>query len=139
MSTNNNICKWWSRSEKIIFSVDNKALPVWYDNGIVMYHIPNELKNLTIAEKLLMQRVSPLIPIIHIKNGTLGCRGHIVSFFQDISTICSTLPCLPTEISFVKVIRNGTTKDGENITSTFSVNRVRVIKALHWLKQHNQL
>lgn len=43
------------------------------------------------------------------------------------------------EISIVKVIRNGITKEGENITSTFSVNRVRVIKALHWLKKHNQL
>jgi uncharacterized protein YerC len=116
-----------------------KALPVWYDNCMVMYHIPNELKNLTITEKLLIQRVSLLIIGIHIKNGTLGCRGHIVSFFQDICTICSTLPCLPTDISIVKVIRDGTTKDGDNITPTFSVNLIRVIKALHWLKKHNQL
>jgi chromosome segregation ATPase len=44
--------------------------------------ILTELQHLTMAEKLLIQRVSPLIPVIHIKNGILGSRGHVVSFFS---------------------------------------------------------
>jgi hypothetical protein len=46
-----------------------------------MFDLPKELAHLTMAEKLLIQRVSPLVPVIHIKNGILGVRGHIVSFF----------------------------------------------------------
>ncbi len=33
-----------------------------------MYDIPKELAYLTMAEKLLIQRVSPLVPVIHIKH-----------------------------------------------------------------------
>ena len=66
-----------------LFTHQNKALPTWTERNSVYYNLPKELKNLTIAEKMLIQRVSPLIPVIHLKNGVLGSRGHIVSFFQD--------------------------------------------------------
>lgn len=92
ISTINSVCQRCLRSERKLFTIENKALPVWYQNNKAMFHIPDELKDLTIAEKLLIQRVSPLIPVIHIKNGNLGCRGHIVSFFQDISSVTLTLP-----------------------------------------------
>jgi hypothetical protein len=60
--------------------------------------------------------VSPLIPVIHIKNGTVGSRGRVVSFYQDLSSICNELPKLPSDISIVKVIRSGITGTGENIS-----------------------
>jgi len=41
-----------------------------------MFEFPVELSSLTIAKKFLIQRVSPLIPVIHIKNGIMGSRGH---------------------------------------------------------------
>jgi len=87
----------------------------------------------------LIQRVSPLVPIIHIKNGVLGTRGHVVSFFQDISGICTELPKIPSEVTMVKIIRTGTTAEGENIKDVFTVNRLRILNALKWLKQHNPL
>jgi hypothetical protein len=102
-----------------MYSHANKVLPTWTnDQGRVMFEIPVELSSLTIAEKLLIQRVSPLIPVIHIKNGIMGSRGHIVSFFQDISSISKILPRLPSEISIIKVIRDRKNKKVEHFKTT---------------------
>ncbi len=80
-----------------------------------------------------------MIPVIYIKNGSLGSRGHIVSFFQYIGEICNELPRLPNDVSLVKVIRDGTTKTGDNISNAFTINKNRVLEALKWLKKHNPL
>ena len=123
------------------FTHNNKALPVWIDSETeqVHYEAPKELKDLSIAEKLLIQKVSPLVPVIHIKNGVMACRGHCVSFFQDISTICKIFPRLPAEVTMVKVIRTSTTKGGDIVDRAFTVNKMKVISALTWLKKHNHL
>lgn len=128
-----------SQKGKYTFCHENKTLPTWMNGNMVKYSIPKELQNLTIAEKLLIQRISPLIPVIHIKNGSVGSRGHVVSFFQDISGICSELPKLPSEVSVVKVLRSGITAKGENVSRTLTVNRHKVLNALKWLKVHNPL
>jgi len=104
-----------------------------------MFDLPKELVHLTMAEKLLIQRVSPLVPVIHIKNGILGVRGHIVSFFQDISSITTILPRLPSEVSIVKVIHASQTRCGNELRKTFIVDRERLLKALLWLKKYNYL
>lgn len=130
-------CK--SQKNRVLFCHENKTLPTWQKNGKVHYDVPNELSNLTIAEKMLIQRVSPLIPVIHIKNGMLGSKGHIVSFFQDIKGICNVLPRLPEQVSMVKVIRASVNRHGESMNNAFVINRRRVINALEWLKKHNQL
>jgi hypothetical protein len=137
---NGKCCRCENQKGRYTFCHENKTLPTWINNrNTVMYTIPRELQNLTIAEKLLIQRVSPLVPVIHVKNGSLGIRGHVVSFFQDISGICNELPKIPADVSLVKVIRSGTTATGENISRSFTVNRNRVLAALHWLKRNNPL
>lgn len=128
-----------SQKGKYTFCHGNKTLPTWVKNNMIKYSVPPELQNLTIAEKLLIQRISPLIPVIHIKNGSVGSRGHVVSFFQDISGICNELPKLPTDVSVVKILRSGITAEGENVSRTLTVNRNKVISALKWLKLHNPL
>ena len=129
-----------SKKHNLFYSPENKVLPPWKSKkGVVKYTIPPQLQHLTLAEKLLIQRVSPLIPVIHIKNGILGSRGHVVSFFQDITNICSELPRLPSDITMIKVVRTGTTADGENLQNIFNVNRYRILNALLWLKEHNSL
>jgi len=122
-----------------MYTHENKALPTWTDKGKVMYHVPRELSNLSIAEYLLIQRVSPLIPVIHIKNGILGSRGHIVSFFQDMTSIATDLPGLPNEVTIVKVIREGINKEGLSCRNNFQVNRIKVLNALRWLQKNNVL
>jgi hypothetical protein len=83
--------------------------------------------------------VSTLVPVIHIKNGILGIRGHIVSFLQDISSITTILPRLPSEVSIVKVIRASQTRCGNELRKAFIVDRERLLKALLWLKKYNCL
>lgn len=49
--------------------------PVWYkDNNInkPQYNLPDELKDLTLAEKLLIQLESFLIPCVHMGKGKFG-------------------------------------------------------------------
>ena len=140
MVTKTDVCSRCSSQKTVqLFTHENKALPTWTERNRVYYNLPKELKNLTIAEKMLIQRVSPLIPVIHLKNGILGSRGHIVSFFQDLSTICNIFPRLPSEVSIVRVIRKSTTKAGDDVSKSFTVNRMRVLNALRWLKLHNPL
>ena len=63
-------------------------LPIWHDDdGTPQYHVPPELSELTVAEVLLIQRVSPLVPIVHIRNGTMGLKGHVCSYQQDVNSI----------------------------------------------------
>ena len=109
------------------------------EKGKIMYHVPKELLNLSIAEKLLILRVSPLIPVIHIKNGILGSRGHIVSFFHDITSIATVLPRLPNEVTIVKVIREGINKEGVSCRNNFQVNRIKVLNTLRWLQKNKVL
>ena len=129
-----------TKKNEMFHSYENKLLPTWKTkNNIIKYTLPTELQHLTLAEKLLIQRVSPLVPVVHIKNGILGTRGHVVSFFQDVSGICTELPRLPTDITMIKVVRTGVTADGENVQNFFTVNCSRILNALKWLKQHNPL
>ena len=88
------------KKKEIFYSYENKLLPTWKTkNNIIKYTLPSELQHLTLAEKILIQCVSPLVPVVHIKNGILGTRGHVVSFFQDTSGICTELPRLFTDIT----------------------------------------
>jgi hypothetical protein len=122
------------------YSQDNKSIPVWHDvKGRPHYELPVVLKDLTLTEKMLIQRISPFVPVIHIKNGTIGSRGHVVSFLQDITEICNVLPKLPEDITVVKVIRTQVTSAGEMISKAFTVRRQKVLRALSWLKLHNPL
>jgi hypothetical protein len=91
------------------------------------------------AEKLLIQRVSPLVPVIHIKNGILAVREHIVRFFQDSSSITTILPRLPSKVSIVKVFCASQTRCGNEQKKRFIEDRERLLKALLWLKKYNYL
>jgi hypothetical protein len=86
-----------SQKGKYTFCHGNKTLPTWVKNNMIKYSVPPELQSLTIAEKLLIQRISPLIPVIHIKNGSVGSRGHVVSLDNEY--------IIPTTNTEKKVIR----------------------------------
>ena len=78
------------------YTEDNAMIPIWIDDqGVERRDVPPELECLTIAEKLLIQRVSPLIPIHHIKNGKLGVKGHVCSFMQNSDELASSLQNYP--------------------------------------------
>ena len=85
----------------------NNGLPVWYMDGDPKnppnFHVPPELKNLSLAEKMLIQRVSPFVPLQHIKNGVMGLKGHVCAFEQKIEKLAMELPRPLEEIDIVRV------------------------------------
>jgi hypothetical protein len=115
-------------------------LPVWYDrSNQVQYTVPKALSILREGEKLLIQMVSPYVPLVHIKNGTCGIKGHVCSFPQRVSDVITTLPRLPDDVKLVKMVRNFRKKDGETGTKAFVIRRPVVMNALYWLVQHNRV
>ena len=84
-----------------------KDLPIWFDkNGIAQFHLPDELKCLKEGEKLLIQQVAAYVPLLHLQDGQIGSRGHVCSFVQDISSVCTVLPRLPSDVQFVKIVKS---------------------------------
>lgn len=115
-----------------------ESLPVWFDkNNMVQYHVPHELAGLREGEKLLIQQVSVYVPLQHLMYGQVGARGHIVSFPQNVMSVCKTLPRLPEHVQVVRVIKNFRLSDGTVSNKTFIIRRAVVMSALIWLKKFN--
>jgi len=119
--------------------IKENLLPVWFnEDKIPQYRVPNELSSLTDAEKMLIQRISPFVPLHHIKSGTLGLRGHICCFPQDITSVCNILPRLPNDVHMIKMLQTYRDNIGNDSNiKAFRVHKDNVLGALHWLKQHH--
>ena len=88
---------------------------------------------------MLIQKISPFIPLHHIKNGTFGIKGHVCSFPQDISSICTELPRLPSDVTIVKVVHSYQQElNGEVCNKAFKVRKLQILNALKWLKKYNK-
>ena len=121
------------------FSIDNNVQPVWFnDRGLVQWHVPEELQGLRIGEQMLIQRYSPYVPLVHIKNGTFGCTGHVCCFPQDVGEICHEFPRLPTDVKVVKMVRHYVDCEGDEQVHIYKVRRHKVLAALYWLKKHHK-
>ena len=113
------------------------VLPTWIDDdGTVRHDIPPELKGLTVVECSLIQRVSPLIPMSHIKAGLFGMQGHTCAFEQDVEGFAANvLPRLKNDVSIVKILGQLKEEIGSKICNArlFRVRRKKVETALHFL------
>ena len=115
-----------------------KDLPIWYDEKKnVQFYLPDELKCLREGEKLLIQQVAAYVPLQHLQSGQIGSRGHVCSFVQDISSICTVLPRLPDDVQFVKVVKKYLQEGGQIGSKMFVVRKKAVLDALKWLKKYN--
>ena len=130
----NGYCEHCSSKETV-----STILPTWTDiNQNVHYNVPEELRTLSIAEKLLIQRISPFVPLVHIKNGMLGLRGHTCCFYQDVNSYLPILPRLPDDVQIVKFVRNYKSTEGTDMKKVFLVNKNKVLNALKWLVIHHE-
>ena len=118
-------------------NVDNSMFPVWVDShGDIHYDLPEELQDLTIAEKLLIQKRAVLLPIVHMQRNKFGLKGHAVMFEKNINDVCTSLP--RTRVHMVYVVKEYTTSTSNEICQVnFHVRRDKVLKALVWLKKHH--
>ncbi len=121
---------WHERDDDGNFKLDSEG------KKVIRYDIPEELKSLTMAEKLLIRRCSPLIPSHHIRNGVYGIHGHCVTFAQDIEGMCTDLP--QKESNMVIFVRNlNNRRTGKMHVQHFKVDKDKVLRALRWLKMHH--
>lgn len=121
--------------------VNKKCLPVWRDNGTVMFSLPDELKDMEHAEKMLIQRISPFVSLHHMKNGVLGMSGHVCAFEQDVNEFVTRLPRCKDDVTLLRVIKKVKSEIGSDEIKdrAFRVRKSKVIKALQWLKKYNPL
>lgn len=113
-------------------------LPIWIDeHGQTKFNVPKELEDLREGEKLMIQLVSPYVPLQHMKMGAHGCNGHVCCFPTDISYIAKTLP--KTRVEAIKVVKHYKKQNGETGSTVFKIRRSKVMKALYWLKKFNKL
>lgn len=134
-------CSECSKQKKFTrnYFLEQNMLPVWYDeHGVVQYYIPKELQDLTFGEKLLIQKNSILIPVVHISKGRIGIKGHTVMFRKNLMDVCNILPRMSLEM--IDVMREVTlSEDGVSFRQkTFKIRRSKVILALQWLKKHHK-
>ncbi len=101
------ICTSCSKYKDPTYFLRNDALPVWYENGDTTnkpnFHLPSELKNLTLSEKMLIQRISPFLALQHIKNGVMGLKGHVCAFEQEINGLATILPRPLDDVNVIRV------------------------------------
>ena len=77
------------------------------ENCINPQALPQVLKNLSITEQQLIARISPCINIYMLKYGGISSSGHCVTFPLDVNEPAQIFPRLPSEVSIIKVRREG--------------------------------
>jgi hypothetical protein len=116
------------------FTTSNQLISYWVD--IKFKEETNkqeELKNLKFAEKGVIVLASPHMPLVHLKNETLGSRGHICSVEQSVYAVDYSLTRLPKDLKIVRVARSGKKANQERELKLFKARRFGVMAALAWL------
>ncbi len=98
-------CKKCRKKKDNDYNLNNNLHPVWFEVNEVGSHkldeagkkiphfeIPQELKRLTVVERLLIQRCATFVSSVHLFNGTFALKGHCVTFPQDNTQMCNELP-----------------------------------------------
>ncbi len=115
-------------------------LPIWFNaEGVPQRHVPTELSDLSEGEKLLIQQISPYIPMQHLHKGAYGSKGHVCSFPQAVDEICTILPRLPENVNAISVVKHFKSKDDSPGSLVFRIRKDKVLEALRWLKRYNKV
>ena len=121
---------------------ETNSAPTWIDDNLnIRYDVPIELAELTIAEKMLIQRASPFVPLQHVKHGVFGLCGHVCCFEQEAESLAHVLPRKRSDAVMLKVMKSIQAEIGSDaeVTKVFKVRREKVLSALRWLTQYNVL
>ena len=72
------ICLRCHSDKQGIYTEKNNALPTWRGaDGETRYDVPVALTDLTLAEKLLIARLSVTVTIHHLSHGGVASTGHV--------------------------------------------------------------
>ena len=128
-------------SSKLKFSGEN-----WV-NTTLCQDMPAVLANLTIVEKNVIARSHLIGYIIRLSTTSKagvsyrGARGHIIAFKQDPTLLLKILPSPEVEPHHNITVSwdGGAEPTDENLRKFCTVRRKKVLNALEWLKENNEL
>ena len=106
------------------------------DNNMDPGEVPEELQGLTEIEEMLIARVFPVMSVYKLRGGQHGYRGNVINFPQDVQEFATKLPRSPSSLE-VLVVRRQSASNSEAYRE-FRVRRVKVARALNWLKDNNR-
>ena len=110
-----------------IFGATNNQLPS---------AVPDALKSLTNIEQMLISKACPIMTVFLLKFGQHAGRGHCVALPQDLQPLATALPRRLRDVDVFVVVSQQGAGSGA-IHREFTVNRVRVARALRWLTENN--
>ena len=106
--------------------------------------VPDELKDLTWIEELLVARAHVVGRVVRLQARNqasyFGIKGHIILLPQDTTLLLDLLPMTPASLpDVVRVVWTGkSSPDRNRLRSQFTVRREIVYNALQWLCRHNE-
>jgi hypothetical protein len=120
----------WSKRDGHRFVSENNA-----DPGPLPEEVQETLQDLTQMEEMLCSLASPFFLMWVSKGGQYKTRGNVISFSQDLSELCTTLPRLPEDLD-VLLVKKPNARDPSSYND-FRVRKDKVFKLLLFLKKHN--
>ena len=128
--------KIWLRchSEKQgIYTEENNAPPTWRGaDGRARYDVPVALTDLTIAEKLIIARLSVTVAIHRLAHGGVSSTGHVATFPEPAEPMAAVLPRLPADVAIIRVRRGAAASSSKKQNRLYTVRRKKAMDALRW-------
>ena len=115
------VCKrcYSDKSNPKKFFAENKMYPG---------EVPDELKELSKIEEMLIAQVCAVMSVYRLRGGQLGYRGNVINFSQDIQDFTTQLLRYPSSLD-VLVVRRKSAND-PTVFRDFIVRRNKVFRAL---------
>ncbi len=120
------ICKQCSRDKK-------SPKKFSFENSMIPSSVPQELKDLTQVEEMLIARALPIMRVYIKPGGQRGYSGHCINLPQNVKELAISLPRYPKELSVIIVKAKGKNDTFKDVT----VRKQKVQEALLWLIQNN--
>jgi hypothetical protein len=86
--------------------------------------------------KLLIQQISCYVPLQHLRNGQIGCKGHVCCFEQDINEVCTILPMISIQCQNNPVIKQYR-KENADIESLHFLSGEMLFESITLAKKHS--
>lgn len=105
-------------------------------NNMYPGDVPEELKGLTMIERILISPIKPIVQVFSLTpNGQRGYRGQIINFESNLTSFVTELPHALSNLSEILIVRKP--NSDPSLLSEFRVRKHKVFNALRWLINNN--
>ena len=118
-----------------IYAEKNNALPTWRGaGGEKRYDAPFAPTDLTLAEKILIARLSVTATIHQLAHGGVASTGQVSEAGGPMAAV---LPRLPADGTVIRVRRGAAASSSKKQNRLYAVRRKKVMCAPHWLNERD--